>query len=185
MSASRPAGEIDSVFVAFGEEHPAAKERRETRSVPARGTRGSRTIEVVHVRSGAPSRNTEHDTPPSGRVRAATWADGFPARSAPPPLSHARELAVAAPLAPTSHVMPPRSPSVPVTEAVPAPSDPEPVLATRRAPGRPRKQAAIPAARRVADPFDAADEGANCLRCGYLVEAARERRGLMTCAACG
>jgi hypothetical protein len=39
--------------------------------------------------------------------------------------------------------------------------------------------------RRVADPFDANDEGANCLRCGYVVERARERRGLMTCAECG
>jgi hypothetical protein len=40
-------------------------------------------------------------------------------------------------------------------------------------------------ARRVADPFDANDDGANCLRCGYAVEPARERRGLMTCAGCG
>jgi hypothetical protein len=39
--------------------------------------------------------------------------------------------------------------------------------------------------RRVADPFHADDDGANCLRCGYLVEPARERRGLNTCAACG
>jgi hypothetical protein len=35
-----------------------------------------------------------------------------------------------------------------------------------------------------ADPF-ADGDGANCLHCGYLVEPAREKRGLMTCSACG
>uniref|UniRef100_UPI001E36BC7C hypothetical protein n=1 Tax=Neoroseomonas rubea TaxID=2748666 RepID=UPI001E36BC7C len=54
----------------------------------------------------------------------------------------------------------------------------------RRGPGRPRKAAAAPQARPVADPFDTTDDGANCLRCGYLVEPARERRGLLTCAGC-
>ncbi|MDO9714295.1 hypothetical protein [Paracraurococcus lichenis] len=39
--------------------------------------------------------------------------------------------------------------------------------------------------RSFADPFAGEDDGANCLRCGYLVEAAREKRGLLTCAACG
>jgi hypothetical protein len=29
------------------------------------------------------------------------------------------------------------------------------------------------------------DESANSLGCGYLVEPAREKRGLLTCAACG
>jgi hypothetical protein len=38
--------------------------------------------------------------------------------------------------------------------------------------------------RRVADPFDADDDGANCMRCGYAVEPARERHGLMTCSGC-
>ncbi|RAI58807.1 hypothetical protein [Roseicella frigidaeris] len=36
-----------------------------------------------------------------------------------------------------------------------------------------------------ADPFEATDEGANCLRCGYRVEPAREALGLTTCRACG
>ncbi|MDO9712800.1 hypothetical protein [Paracraurococcus lichenis] len=40
-------------------------------------------------------------------------------------------------------------------------------------------------ARRFADPFAMGDDGANCLRCGYLVEAEREGRGLLTCSACG
>jgi cell division septation protein DedD len=42
-----------------------------------------------------------------------------------------------------------------------------------------------PTRRRFADPLAEDDDGANCLRCGYLVEAARDRRGLRTCAACG
>jgi hypothetical protein len=40
-------------------------------------------------------------------------------------------------------------------------------------------------ARHFADPFADGDDGANCLRCGYLIEPAREKRGLLTCAACG
>jgi hypothetical protein len=43
----------------------------------------------------------------------------------------------------------------------------------------------VGATQSVADPFDAADDRANCLRCGYAIQPARERRGLMTCAGCG
>ncbi|TDH58003.1 hypothetical protein E2C06_34885 [Dankookia rubra] len=39
--------------------------------------------------------------------------------------------------------------------------------------------------RSYADPFAEDDDGANCIRCGYLVEPAREKRGLLTCAGCG
>jgi hypothetical protein len=52
-------------------------------------------------------------------------------------------------------------------------------------PVRPSGRKAHKPSRRVADPFDPADDGANCLRCGYVIEPARERRGLMTCAECG
>ena len=38
--------------------------------------------------------------------------------------------------------------------------------------------------RAFADPFAADDTGANCIRCGYLVSPAREKRGLMTCIQC-
>jgi hypothetical protein len=55
------------------------------------------------------------------------------------------------------------------------PAPPEAVRPRRAAGGR---------ARRVADPYDATDEGANCLRCGYAIEPARDRRGLLTCAGC-
>jgi len=51
--------------------------------------------------------------------------------------------------------------------------------------GRPRRQPASAPTRRIADPFNASDEGANCMRCGYAIEATREKRGLMTCSECG
>jgi hypothetical protein len=38
--------------------------------------------------------------------------------------------------------------------------------------------------RAFADPFAADDTCTNCIRCGYLVSPARERRGLLTCAQC-
>jgi hypothetical protein len=47
-----------------------------------------------------------------------------------------------------------------------------------------RPRAGKAAVRRFADPFSNED-GANCLRCGYLVEPAREKSGLMTCSGCG
>jgi hypothetical protein len=176
--------EIDRVFSRFRDEKAPTTDRRETRSVPQRGTRGSRTVEVVHVRSGAPGRAADQAGPRSSGVRAASWADGFPARDAPPAFPDAPKPAAATPTAPTFHVMPARSPSVPAAEAAPAVPDPRPDIAVRRGRGRPRKTTALATARRIADPFDPTDEGANCLRCGYVVEPAREKRGLMTCEQC-
>jgi hypothetical protein len=176
--------EIDRVFARFRDDKSPNAERREVRNIPQRGARGSRTVEVVHVRSGAPGPAADGPRPPAFGVRAASWEDGFPARDAPPPLPDAPKPA-AGPVAPSFHMMPPRSPSVPAAEAPPADPFGEPVIGVSRGRGRPRKQTALTPGRRVADPFDATDDGANCLRCGYLVERARERRGLMTCAACG
>lgn len=64
------------------------------------------------------------------------------------------------------------TPSAAGNEASPLPAAPK---ALRRA-------RSGPASRRVADPFDADDGSANCIRCGYAIESAREQRGLMTCA---
>jgi hypothetical protein len=46
------------------------------------------------------------------------------------------------------------------------------------------KAAAVEVARGFADPFANDDDGANCIRCGFLVEAAQESRGMLTCANC-
>jgi hypothetical protein len=51
--------------------------------------------------------------------------------------------------------------------------------------GQSKRGAKVTIARSFADPFDTGDDGANCLRCGYLVEPARERRGHLTCSGCG
>ncbi|MGG5819098.1 hypothetical protein [Falsiroseomonas sp. HW251] len=180
--------EIDRVFARFRDDKSRTAERREQRSISQRGSHGtqtSRTVEVVHVRSGARSRQVDPSRAPSFGVRSASWDDGFPARDAPPAFPGAPKPAVAAAVAPTFHVMPARSPSVPASEAAPVAPDSEPVVEGRRSRGRPRKQPVVAPARRVADPFDANDVGANCLRCGYVVEPAREKHGLMTCAACG
>ncbi|MFC7540926.1 hypothetical protein ACFQU2_17685 [Siccirubricoccus deserti] len=76
------------------------------------------------------------------------------------------------------HVMPMWEPS-PQQSAVPA----DTTVAERRRTRLPKK-APEAAARSFADPF-ADDDGANCIRCGYLIEQAREKCGLMTCSKCG
>jgi hypothetical protein len=69
---------------------------------------------------------------------------------------------------------------------VPKPAEPsvERVMARQRRPRVTKAPTAKAGERRFADPF-ADEDGANCFRCGYLVEPAREKRGLMTCSACG
>jgi hypothetical protein len=82
--------------------------------------------------------------------------------------------------------MPAWQPSVVEPAPEPAPAAPsESAQTTTSPPARRERRTANGPGRRVADPFDADDDGANCLRCGYVIERARERRGLMTCAGCG
>lgn len=168
--------DIDRIFARLQGGPAASGDRRELRTVPGRGVRGSRVVEVVHLRPGAPRPREEAPRKEAFSVRAASWEDGFPARQAPrlPDLPAAPAPAAA----PTVHVMPAWEPS-PSPESVPA-AEP-PATAADTVPARkPRR-----AGRRVADPFDPADDGANCLRCGYAIEPSRDRRGLLTCAACG
>lgn len=164
--------EIDRIFAKFRDRAQPVGDRRELRTVPDRASgRGGRVVEVVRRRGSGGTDDARPHRPDHG-VRAATWEKGFPARSvvapAPPP-----EPAPPAAAAPTAHVMRAWEPSA-GAEPSPAPEAAKPVAAPRPKP-----------ARRFADPFDAADDGANCLRCGYAVEPGREKRGLLTCAACG
>ena len=169
--------EIDRVFARLGTKKPASDERRETVNVPRRGATGSRVVEVVHVRSGAEPSETNRAGRTGGGLRAATWSEGFPAKASPAVPAAEAPAPGGAP-APTTHVMPGWQPA----SADPAP--PAPAPAPREKPRAAGLRRPHGAARRVADPFDTADEGANCLRCGYAVEPEREARGLLACAAC-
>jgi hypothetical protein len=121
-------------------------------------------------------------------VHAAIWPEGFRTKS--PVLAPRGELPVAAPelAQPAAHVMPAWEPSQqvahPVARRAELLADP---VSTRRAlaPRMPKAVAPEVTARGFADPFADDDSGANCIRCGLLVEAARENRGLLTCAKCG
>lgn len=177
--------DIDRVFARFKDDKPELADRRETLSIPRRnGAGGSRTVEVVHLRSGGGIKDRPQRVDP--RVRAASWEGGFqPERSVATPVLPAP--ATVATITPTVHVMPAWNPAA-TEEASSAPGSPAaaeaPGVAERCRRGRPRKEFSTPPPRHVADPFDANDDGANCMRCGYAIEPAREKRGLMVCAGC-
>lgn len=179
--------DIDRVFARFKDDKPDQTNRRETLSIPRRnGSGGSRTVEVVHLRSAAGTK----DRPPrlDPRVRAASWDGGFEAKKPVAPPVPPAPVTIAA-TTPTTHVMPAWEPAA-TKEASSAPGSMNPAeapdTAARRGRGRPRKEVRpTSASRHVADPFDADDDGANCMRCGYAIEPQREKRGLMTCAGCG
>ncbi len=202
----------DYVFARFKDDKLASANRRETLTIPRRaGASGSRVVEVVHVRSGGavkdrPQRKDHY-------VRAATWDGGFPTKQTPR-VSMPIEPAAPDAAEPVTHVMPAWAPATAEIDAAPAEglgAEPrrgrgrprkqlsfgpgattagaaraeEADVSPNRGSVRPREQPVSIATRRVADPFNPSDDGANCMRCGYAVELAREKRGLMTCAACG
>jgi hypothetical protein len=202
--------DIDHVFARFRDDHATATPQRELLSIPRRGlSSGSRTVEVVHVRSSPSSKSQNQHHRESG-VRSATWSEGFPTKPAPN-RAFVDSPAVIEPQQPTVHIMAMWEPAHAETEPTPPAAtstqqqtEPKrrgrprkianqtaPIAAERYAPepeakrrGRPRKIASE-TTRIAADPFDPNDDGANCLRCGCLVQPAREKRGLMTCAKCG
>jgi hypothetical protein len=139
----------------------------------------SRVVEVVHRRSG-------HKAPPTEPVPAATWPEGFHGRSAPT-LPSAKELATnLVPAPPVGHLMPGWEPLLPPLKPT-EPAGKIPAASRSRLrvakPERPENPP-ISTRRAFADPFAADDSGTNCIRCGYLVSPAREKRGLMTCLQC-
>jgi hypothetical protein len=144
----------------------------------------SRVVEVVHLRRGRSTPATASPRAAARDVRAETWSDGFCARSPAPLAPHDVQPIAPEPVQPTVHVMPMWEPSA---QQVTQPAGPvAEAKAVRR--GRPRNpKPAAPAVntRHFADPFAIDDSGANCVRCGYLVEPGREKRGLMTCSDCG
>jgi hypothetical protein len=139
----------------------------------------SRVVEVVHRRSNRPA-------VPAEPTHAAAWPEGLQGQSAPtlPPAEDPAATPAAVP--PVGHLMPgwqpllpPLQPPEPVAEVLAA-SRPRPRVAKSKRPENQPKSAR----RGFADPFAVDDSGANCIRCGYLVSPAREKRGLMTCMQC-
>ena len=159
--------------------NPASEETKLLHIAPRRrGDAGGqgRVVEVVHRRSSRTAPPAEPANPPARSVHAATWPEGFQARPAPPPADAAAASPDPAP--PVGHVMPGWEPLLAAVE----PDEP----ATKPASNRHRQpRATKPVAKRAfADPFATEDTGTNCIRCGYLVEPEREKRGLLTCHQC-
>jgi hypothetical protein len=161
----------------FGEKRHIVTAPR--RSGPGAGK--SRVVEVVHVRRDGARPVEDHPPPAPWNQRAETWPEDLQAKQDLPPA-----VPEAAP--PVVHVMPMWEPSAPQPEppvVEPCEASVEPAMAGQHRPRTPKAKTPKGTARHFADPFADADEGANCLRCGYLVEPARERRGLLTCSSCG
>jgi hypothetical protein len=139
----------------------------------------SRVVEVVHRRSS-------RTAAPAEPAHAATWPEGFQGCSAPtlPPTEEPAASPVPAPV--VGHLMPGWKPLLPPFQPVepaakiPAGIRPRPRVAKSEQP----KHQPISTKRAFADPFAADDIGTNCIRCGYLISPAREKRGLMTCMQC-
>jgi hypothetical protein len=152
------------------------------------GCGSSRVVEVVHVRRGGAKTSEDGSPPARWYVRAETWPEGFRAKSPLPLPPHDIQLASTEPAQPTVHVM-----------AMWEPSSPQPVQPSAKPADPPVKTAAVErpkphtstpsrstgAGRHFSDPFTESDCGANCIRCGYTVEQARDKRGLRTCSRCG
>jgi hypothetical protein len=134
----------------------------------------SRSVEVVELRRSGAAPADDRVRAGARGVRGEAWPDGFKAKPKPAPTPFDAQPS------PTPKPPPQVGHVVERTPRLLAPPPVQPELATpRKARGRPRRE------RTFADPFASDDGGANCYRCGYLVEAAREKRGKLTCAACG
>lgn len=152
-----------------------------------RGAAGqSRMVEVIHRRSGQSTSPAAPARWPKSSAYAASWPDGFNVRPAPSPPPAAASPEAPEPNPPVGHLLPGWEPLLPPIEPaeiaadVPTGSNRKPrAIKPERSKNTPRSTR-----RAFADPFVADDTGTNCIRCGYLVSSARERRGLLTCVQC-
>jgi hypothetical protein len=184
--------EADRVFSARKGQGSQAliSEKRHILSAPRRSGPGagkSRVVEVVHVRRDTLRPSKDHPRPAPASQHAETWPEELQAKPAQPYPPQDIQPIVPEPTSPVVHVMPMWVPSQ-SQPVPPAPKSDEVAGEAGMARQRRRRMPAEPvsrvAARRFADPF-ADEDGANCSRCGYLVEPAREKRGLLTCSVCG
>jgi hypothetical protein len=151
------------------------------------GASKSRVVEVVHVHRGKVRSAEEALRPAPSNARAETWPDGIHPKAALPLAQADLQPMAPEPARPVVHVMPMWEPSP--LQSAPLVAEPTEPPAEATAVER-RKRISKPHAAKVkvrpfADPFADDDSGANCIRCGYLVEQGREKRGFMTCSKCG
>jgi hypothetical protein len=181
--------EIDRVFPPRAEDADVTK-AGEKRFIQAtsrkRGLASAQTriVEVVHLRSSKSKPADEPSHRAVARQHAESWLDGLRAKTAAPESIFGVASVGSKPSPPTVHVMAGWDPSPKPPAATPPPPA-DAVVAGGQQPPAFRRKAPRVVSRRFADPFADDDSGANCLRCGYLVERAREDRGKMTCSRCG
>ena len=179
--------EIDDIFARLGGGRIANTDQSDRRDIPRRGkASGSRVVEVVHLTTRRPSAGAAVTHRTESGVRAQTWDGGFPTRSAPHASSQSQQPVSAKAPEQVGHVIVRWEPVAEVAASTPpAPMHVEVQPRLMDEPTAPSVRSGTTSqARPVADPFDPEDDRANCLRCGYAVEAGRDRRGLTTCAAC-
>ena len=167
--------EADRVFPARKGQGAQAlsSEKRHILSAPRRSGPGagkSRVVEVVHVRRDRLRSSKDRPHPASASQHAETWPEELQAKPAQPLPTQDILTIVPEPVPPVVHVMPMWVPSQP-QPVPPAPKSDEVAgdagLACQRRRRMPAEPVSRVAARRFADPF-ADEDGANCIRCGYL-----------------
>ncbi len=182
--------DANRVFLRQPRQATSSSQTRHIVTAPRKNSHGtvrSRVVEVVHVarRSSGPLKDQPSSTPSHAHVEA--WPDGFLAKPPAPALPQKTQPTAPEIRPPTVHVMPAWEPSVhqpesTVAEPVEGSSSTQAVEGLNLRDAKPRSPKMT--VRRFADPFSDGDDGANCIRCGYLVERAREARGLWTCSKC-
>jgi hypothetical protein len=175
--------EEDRVFARFKSNKREASGRRERLTIPRRaGASGNRIVEVVHVRSTTTMKDQQRDV--GTRVRSASWDSGFLAKQTAPGAMPIEPMAPESPK-PVRHIMTAEETAAVEIGTAPLPSAEAPFATVHKVRGSPLYETASKPARRFANPFDAGDDGANCMRRGYAIAPEREKRGLMTCSECG
>ena len=182
--------EADRVFStrAGHSANSVTSEKRFIQTRPRRGGPGSsqpRMVEVVHVRRDRSQASHEAPRPTAWGVQTEAWTEEVSNQPRHPNVALDVPLSPPEPAQPVVHVMPMWEPSARRDGTVPATAPAEAAAPARRGRRVRSVQAQAATPRPYADPFAESDDGANCIRCGYLVEPAREKRGLLTCAGCG
>lgn len=146
----------------------------------------NRAVEVVYRPLDQSRSPTEPGRRPGSSAYAASWPNGFNVRPAASPPPAVASLKTLEPNLPVGHLMPGWEPQLLPTQPVEAAVDLSTGSGRKLRAAKPERPKNAPRStkRAFADPFSADETGTNCIRCGYLVSPARERRGFLTCVQC-